>query len=286
MYLSLAAVFIIFTIILFLYLVCIFDIFVGRIITMDNFFTTVPLAEKLLKENLTIVETLRKCKRDIPAIMKPSKSREVHSSEFGFNNNLTMVSYCPKKGKAVILLSSMHSDKSVDGGEKKKPQIILYYNQTKGGVDTVDQMVRNYSCKRMTRRWPTVLWHNMLDIAALNALTIFKALQPNYMSGVTHVRRLFIKDLTKQLVMPFMIRRQATPSLQKPIKEAMKRCGLTFNYSNPVQQQQAPASKRKRCHICFYSKDRKVRCYCSQCHEAVCTEHSTTLVTCIKCKAE
>ena len=174
--------------------------------------------------------------------MKPSKSREVHSSEFGFNNNLTMVSYCPKKAKAVILLSSMHSDKSVNDGEKKKPQIIFYYNQTKRGVDTVDQMVRNYS-------WPTVLWHNMLDIAALNPFTIFKALQPNYMSGVTHVRRLFIKNLTKQLVMPFMIRRQATPSLQKPIKEAMKRCGLTFNYSNPVQQRQAPASKRKRCNL-------------------------------------
>ena len=118
---------------------------------MDNFFTTVPLAEKLLKKNLIIMGTLRKCKQDIPAIMKPSKSREVHSSEFGFNNNLTMVSYCPKKAKAVILLRSMHSDKSVDDGEKKKTQIIFYYNQTKGGIDTVDQMVRNYSCKRMTR---------------------------------------------------------------------------------------------------------------------------------------
>ena len=120
MYLLLAAVFIIFTIILFLYLVCIFDIYVGRNITMDSFFTIVPLTEKLLKENLIIVGTLRKCKRDIPAIMKPSKPREVHSSEFGFNNNLTIVSYCPKKAKAVILLSSMHSDKSVDNGEMKK----------------------------------------------------------------------------------------------------------------------------------------------------------------------
>ena len=218
--------------------------------------------------------------------MKPSKSREVHSSEFGFNNNLTMVSYCPQKAKAIILLSSMHSDKSVDDREKKKTQILFYYNHNKGSVDTVDQMVRNYSWKEMTRRWPTVLWHNMLDIAALNAITIFKALQPNYMSGVTHVKRLFIKNLTKQFVMPFIIRRQTTPLYQKPIKEAMKRCGLTFNYSNPVQQQQAPASKRKRCYICPYSKDQKVRCYCSQCHEAVCPEQSTILVTCIKCNAE
>ena len=152
-----------------------FYFFAGCNITMDNFFTTVPLAEKLLKQNLTLVGTLRKCKPDIPTIMKPAKSRELNSSAFGFTNNLTMVSYCPKKSKAVILLSSMHNDKSVDDGEKKKPQIILYY-KTKGGVDTVNQMVRNYSCKRITWRWPTVLWHNMLDIASLNAFTIFKVL--------------------------------------------------------------------------------------------------------------
>ena len=192
MYLSFAAVFLIFTIILFLYLGCIFDIYVGRNITMDNFFTIVTLAEKLLKENLTIVGTLRKCKRDIPAIMKPSKLREVHSSEFRFNNNLTMVSYSPKKQKRLSSSIQCTVTNLWMTVKRKKPQIIFYYNQSKRGMDTVDQMVKNYSCKKMTWRWPTVLWHNRLDIVALNAFTIFKALQPNYMSGVTHVRRLFI----------------------------------------------------------------------------------------------
>ena len=98
----------------------------------------------------------------------------------------------------------------------------------------------------------------MRNAFTLNAFTIFKVLQPNYKSGVTHMRRLIIKDLTKQLVMPFMIKRQATLYLQKAIKEAMKMCGLTFNYSNPVRQQQAPTSKRKRCHICPCSKHRKI----------------------------
>ncbi|KAJ8394926.1 hypothetical protein AAFF_G00040490 [Aldrovandia affinis] len=131
----------------------------GRNITMDNFFTSVPLAEKLLEKNLTIVGTLRQNKADIPPVMKKSKSREVHSSEFGFNGNMTMVSYVTKKGKAVVLLSTMHDDKAVDDKSvKKKPEMIQYYNKTKGGVDTMDQMVRTYSCKRRTRRWPMVLW--------------------------------------------------------------------------------------------------------------------------------
>eukprot|EP00064_Thunnus_orientalis_P025106 superscaffoldBa00011911_g25432 len=89
-----------------------------------------------------IMYSLRQNKPDIPPRMKPSKSREVHSTEFGFNDNLTMVSYVRKKGKAVVLLSTMHHDKVVDeNSRKKKPEVITFYNKTKGGVDTTDQMV-------------------------------------------------------------------------------------------------------------------------------------------------
>ena len=47
-----------------------------------------------------------------------------------------------------------------------------------------------------------VLWHNVLDVATLNAYSIFTAQHPDYMGGVTNVRRRFIKELGKELVMP------------------------------------------------------------------------------------
>lgn len=102
---------------------------------MDNFFTNVPLSEKLLNNNLTIVETLCQNKTDIPPIMKPSKLQELHSSEFGFHGNMTMVSYMQKKGRAVVVLSTMHDDKAVDASSHfHKPEVIMYYNKTKGGL--------------------------------------------------------------------------------------------------------------------------------------------------------
>jgi hypothetical protein len=64
-----------------------------------------------------------------------------------------MVSYVPKPGKAVIMLSTMHRDAVVSSREDKKPEIILQYNSAKGGVDTLDQMAGAYSTKRMTRRY-------------------------------------------------------------------------------------------------------------------------------------
>uniref|UniRef100_A0A8C4PWG8 PiggyBac transposable element-derived protein domain-containing protein n=1 Tax=Eptatretus burgeri TaxID=7764 RepID=A0A8C4PWG8_EPTBU len=93
---------------------------IGRNITTDNFFTSVPLAQHLLEKDLTIVGTLRQNKPDIPLLMKASKSREVYSTEFGFNSNLTMVSYIRKKGMAVVLLSTIHHDKVVDENSRKK----------------------------------------------------------------------------------------------------------------------------------------------------------------------
>ena len=73
-----------------------------------------------------------------------------------------------------------------------------------------------------------VLWHNMLDVATLNAFTNYTAQHPGYMGGVTNARQLFIKELGKELVMPHMRRRmEGTAHLQTHITEAMGRCGLT-----------------------------------------------------------
>ena len=65
---------------------------------------------------------MRQNKCDIPDVMRPSKQREEHSSIFGFSGPLTLVSFV-KKGKAVVLLSSMHHDTEVVV-EDSKPDII------------------------------------------------------------------------------------------------------------------------------------------------------------------
>ncbi|KRZ11270.1 hypothetical protein T11_545 [Trichinella zimbabwensis] len=57
-----------------------------------------------------------------------------------------LTSYVPKKGCAVVILSSQHCGNYVSKGETNfKPQVICDYNKTKGAVDTVDKMLKNYS---------------------------------------------------------------------------------------------------------------------------------------------
>jgi len=115
---------------------------------------------------MTLLDTVRKNRSDLP----PVTGRQVMSTMFAYHKDATVASYCPKKGRVVILMSSLHSQGEVDvTNPKKKPAMILEYNATKGGVDTADKMLRTYSTKCMTRRWPVAVFSNVLDISALDA---------------------------------------------------------------------------------------------------------------------
>ena len=101
-----------------------------RSLTADNFFSSIPLADKLLENNISYVGTLRKNKKEIPNNFLPEGKKNVFSSIFGFNKEKTLVSYVPKVNKAVILLSTEHHDKKITENDCK-PEIIIFYNKTK-----------------------------------------------------------------------------------------------------------------------------------------------------------
>ena len=76
-----------------------------------------------------------------------------------------------KKNGSVILISSMHDDMTIDtqSGMKKKPEIITFYNQTKFGIDVVDQMVDGYNEARTPRRWTMIHLFNLINSCGRNA---------------------------------------------------------------------------------------------------------------------
>ena len=76
---------------------------------------------------------------------------------------------------------------------KKKPEVILSYNFTKAGVDTGPQLL----CQ--TRRWPVVVFYNMVDISALNAYIVWSSLHPTDFARKAHKHRQFLLALGKEL---------------------------------------------------------------------------------------
>ncbi|XP_068250789.1 uncharacterized protein [Palaemon carinicauda] len=146
----------------------------GRTVTTDNFFTTLPLALSLLDKDMYLCGTIRQ-KPYIPKeltekVLPPKESVAV----FNYEHNLTLQCQQISRTKKVMLLSSLHHDPSEV--EKRKTDIQMFYNATKGGVDTFDQMCSTSSCIRKSRRWPMTLFYGILNIIMVNSYILYTSM--------------------------------------------------------------------------------------------------------------
>lgn len=243
----------------------------GRGCTADNFFSSDVLAQKLLQERLTFVGTVRQNKPFLPPVITSKANKPVLSSTFAHREHLTLVSYIPKRGKNVVLISSQHMDQEVHSERQdKKPEIILHYNSTKGAVDSLDKLLRTYSTQRKTRRWPMVLFYNFIDISAYNGFVIYKFNHPGFANNQPQQRRLFLEQLGKNLVSEAIARRNPPSALLM---------------LNPEEQEETSMPrKRARCGFCAGPWDKKPKTVdvCHKCNIHACKRHNT--IVCIRCK--
>jgi hypothetical protein len=204
----------------------------GRNITTDNFFTSLLLARSLKEKGLTLVGTMRKNRKEIPEQLKSHKKRELYSSQFVFNvkDGTCLVSYKAKKNRIVILLSSQHRDTAIAHNIKKKPDIITYYNSTKGGVDATDERVGTYSVKFSARRWHVVIFCNILDLSAFNGFVLHSLTVPEWNAKKTHRRRLYLTELGHALGNRYRMQRSVARCLHPATQAAMSR----LNDANPI----------------------------------------------------
>ena len=100
----------------------------------------------------------------------------------------------------------------------KKPEIITFYNSTKGGVDMVDQMAGEYDTSRNSRRWPLTVFYTLLNVSTINAYILYCHNPENKLK-----RRLFIKSVSMQLVQEALKRRLQNIHLSRDLKSGIRR---------------------------------------------------------------
>lgn len=153
----------------------------------------------------------------------PAK-RALHSTAFCFGNGVQLTSLIPKKNRNVTLLSTCHQTEELDDGKERKPKTIMDYSKTKGGVDTFDKMVRNYSCTcKCDRCWIT-LFYNMLDAATLAVYRQYEIMHPDPKKK-TERRENFLKELAFELPTPHVLRRHSC-GVTSAISESMSHAGF------------------------------------------------------------
>jgi len=238
------------------------------------------LVLQLLEEKkITVVGTMRRNKTCIPKQFVDPKNRPINSSLFGFQKDCTLTSYVPKKNKVVIAVSTLHHDSYIDPttGDKKKPDIITFYNQTKCGVDRLDQMCSLYDVARNSRRWPLTIFFNLLNICCINALNVYSA-NKNY----AKVNRAdFLETLALCLIRPNTERRILNKNLPKSIRfRGRKLLGL----EKEIETEKNVKTKRPggvgKCHLCGRTRNKSTRNSCETCYKWVCNDHLKYICDC------
>lgn len=230
----------------------------GRNITTDNFFTSIPLAQKLLARKTTLVGTIRSNKRELPKSVKEKKDKmTLFSSDLYKSENFILTVYKSKPNIKVLLLSTRHTGVQIEDNHKRLPESISYYNKTKFGVDVVDQMARKYSVKAGNFRWPLQIFFNILDLAAINAWILYKQC-----TGATISRKQYMFSLAEELD--------------------------AENKENICQRSGASSSsiilqERKSCQVGYCNKNKSSNC-CISCKKVVCGKCTGKAeYTCKKC---
>ena len=141
-----------------------------------------------------MVGTIRHNKGELPHNFVNAKNREPYSTVFGFQKDIMILSYCPKKNKVVTLPCILRGMWTI--AIRRKRLRSFYHTTLPRQVLTP---ARNYCVKRMTRRWPVVVFYNMVDISALNAYIVWSSLHPTDFARKAHKRRQFLLALGKEL---------------------------------------------------------------------------------------
>lgn len=218
------------------------------------------------KEDLTYVGTVRKNQAEIPPQFQANKNREEKSSLYGFSNDITLLSYAPKPSKSVILISSMHHNKSTDP-ISETPEIIEFYNSTKSGVDTLDKKAANYSPSRRTRRWPMAIFFALLDISSINAYVLFSS----YRDTPKLDRADFLKMLSRSLVLPQWQRRMVNAKLPRELRLTIATlCGKNNSIAAEPTSSNDRLEKRSTCYVCPPKLKRKTQYACCSCRKPIC----------------
>lgn len=238
----------------------------GRNVTTDNYFSSFSLAKQLKRKNTSFVGTVRRHRKEIPNEVKISKTC-LYETVLLKNGETTLTVYQGKKNKNVLLLSTLYPDVNVEQTNKKLPETVQFYNKTKCGVDIVDQMMRKYSVRAASRRWPVHVFYNVLDLAGTNAYVIFKELTGNDSS-----RHKFILELADELRQPHLNRKASTR--------------LPQEISNVSTSSTKTSRKRRQCQIglCNNNKTSNICKNCSYYVCGKCTSKVEKVLICKNCK--
>ena len=240
----------------------------GRIVTTDNWFTSIPLAKRLRQVGMHLVGTIRP-KPYLPGVMLTT-GLDIGEcvAAYNYEDKVTLLCQRVKATKRIQIISTVHHNPTVI--EQTKSHIHMFYNATKGGVDSFDQICSSMTCSRKTRRWPVCIFYGLLNIVTNNSFYIHQNLPGHKLYN----RRQYAMDLAMELSRDWALSRLAKKRYMPRDVTALI-CSV-FEVQEPeddVQDAPKRSDKRHRCPLCPSSSNARTKLLCAKCRRPTCNNH-------------
>ena len=144
-------------------------------VTMDNWFSSPELFEKLRNQNTDAIGTLRQNRKGVPSEIKKSKLKKGEYVS-AYKDKLLVMKWKDKKD--ICLMSTIHDEAMIEkeyrGQRIKKPKVAIDYNKTVGGADLSDAYLVSYrNARKRLKKYYQKHFRHMLDICCLNSYLLY-----------------------------------------------------------------------------------------------------------------
>ncbi|XP_068119862.1 piggyBac transposable element-derived protein 4-like [Hyperolius riggenbachi] len=247
----------------------------GYCVITDNFYSSPELFEILIRNKIDAYGTVRPNRREMPTAFAKQKLK---SGDIVAWQKGKMLALRWRDKKDVCTLSTVHDASSATtttrGGKVlAKPQVILDYNHTMGGVDRADQAMTYYpAVRKQQKKYYKNFFRHLLEQSLWNAFILYK--QRSDRPG-THSD--FIWKMCESICLKYQtssadvrIGRRASY-----VVNPERLTGRHFSdYIPPTPKKAAPT---RMCVVCCSKTDSKgkkvrkeTRLYCPDCNVALC----------------
>jgi len=237
-----------------------------HVVAMDGYFSSVQLAEDLLKKGFYVIGTTRHNRRHFPKeLLAEVEEKERGEWVWRQKKDSPLVVTSWKDKKPVNFISTCADPKKsstvkrwVDGEEQefRCPEVVPLYTKYMRGVDVFAQRQSYNKIGRRSRKWfYSLLWY-LVDIAVHNAFILYQQKQHRQQYN----EKAFRKELMQLLVGDFCARPKRTAAVKR------LRAGL-----HKLEHRAQPGDCAEcRCKLARGQHGRRSRFACADCNVFLC----------------
>lgn len=248
----------------------------GHKLFIDNWYTSLPLAEILLSFDTNVCGTIKSNRAGLPSPLPQLRKNEI---EWYHAGKLLFIRWFDKR--EVRFLSTMHKPRQMEVLKRRRAEVMAPkpaadYNKYMGAVDQTDMELSFNSSVRKSVRWYVKLFFHIVDLQVRNALIISKIKR-----GSENTLKNFRLELIREILEKYRefgeekIGRPPKTSIGSTTKRLTER---HFISSIPVSQTQlahatpskSPKAPQRNCALCKKNGIRSLTRYeCIDCGVAL-----------------